>query len=199
MCEGVWGPDIADANRDVMVDSNIDADRDGSTDGSDDAFRPWPGLRDASRDADEPDGISWRPSPAPMDPPMFADALRLTVSSATAPTMKPDGSPWDGDGTAPDLRVDIGARGRVILATSVATNTYSAEFADEGVRIDPTESLRFVLYDVDELTPTGARTEIVTACAPRVTDEIRVSGGLLRCKTGDATIEVRAEALSRSE
>lgn len=198
MCEGVWGPDIADASRDVMVDSRVDAD-DGSTDASDDSFLPWPGLRDASRDSDEADGISWHATPVPREPATFADALQLTVSSATAPTMRPDGSAWDDDGTAPDLRVDVEARGGVIVESSVAMEAYSAEFADEGVRVDPTESLRFVLHDVDELTPTGTRTEIVTECTPRITNEIRVSGGVLLCKSGDATIEVRADALFRGE
>ena len=205
--EGEWTscscfdfPDIPDAHIDAPFDAQVDADADldAATDGSADAFRPWPGLRDAARDSDEPDGISWIPDPVdPPDPPMYADALRLTVTSASAPTTNPAGRPWDVDG-APDLRVDIETRAGVVLQSTVAPDSFEATFTDDAsVRVAPTEPLRFVLRDVDELTPTGARSEVVLECTPRVTEEIRAAGGALRCRDGESTIEVEAEALFR--
>ncbi len=182
MCEPRFAPpdapdanfdsgDLPDASRDVSVDISLP-------------------TRDAARDTDR-DAISWLPTP---DASELATEFDLRVASATAPTTSPDGEPWDPDGTPPDLLVEVETAAGVVLQTDVVTDSYAAEFTeDTRVRITITEPLRFTLRDIDEITPTGTLSEVVVACQPRPTDDIRTRGGVLQCKDGDATIEVRAD------
>lgn len=62
--------------------------------------------------------------------PAFPHDYVITNLSVTAPTLKPDGTPWDPDADgSPDLFVDISVNGTIVATTDVLMNSYNATFA----------------------------------------------------------------------
>lgn len=92
-----------------------------------------------------------------------AQSLDLIVKSVEVKTTKANGDDWDGDGSAPDLKVEIRIKS-ASHTTSVRKNTFSAEFNEKTLRVSPGDTIEVRVIDQDLAfdDPVGSYSKEVT-------------------------------------
>lgn len=74
----------------------------------------------------------------------------LTIENAVVPAMEADGSPWDADGSAPDVYAEVLLNGDEVFSTSHVSSFTPHWAEDAGVVVSNGDTLRVLLWDADD-------------------------------------------------